>query len=168
MPATAHAVLPPDLDDAARRSALCTSKDAAGVGLSGSYFAEHGCRGTPLLVRIDSVVDFDAGLDWPAERAARRPQSVSWRGWVRAPLDGRYRFHLDVVGATVHVARQDLLVAGASIDLRAGRYYPIEATIPSIPDATARIRLEWTAPHGARYVVPRALLQLPSGETRVT
>jgi len=153
----------PDLEDAARRSALCTSKDAPGVGLLGEYFALDACRGDALLTRVDAVVDFDPRLEWPQDRAATPPRSAHWNGWVRAPLDGRYRFHFDADGADVQVARQAMLEPGSVIELRAGRYYPIVATLDRVVDSGRRIRLEWTAPHGARYLIPRALLQLPTG-----
>jgi hypothetical protein len=156
----------PDLEDAARRGALCTAKDLPGVGLLGEYFMLDACRGTPALARIDPVVDFDASFDWPAGQVPAGPRSVRWSGWLRAPMDGRYRFHLDAPDGVVLVARQSMRDPGAGIELHAGRYYPIEARLERVAASGARVRLEWTAPHGARYVIPRALLQPPSGEPR--
>jgi len=152
----------PDLQDASRRAALCTARDAVGVGLLGEYFSLAGCSGETLLTRVDGVVDFDGTFDWPTDRILALPRSVRWSGWVRAPLDGRYRFHLDGEAASVTVARQPMLETNASIELSAGRYYPLQATLERMPAPAVRIRLEWTAPHGARYVIPRALLQLPT------
>jgi len=152
----------PDLEDAARRGSLCTTRDAVGIGLLGEYFSLEGWRGATLLTRVDGIVDFDATLDWPTDRVRTLPRSVRWSGWVRAPLDGRYRFHLDADAASVTVARQPMLEPDASIALRAGRYYPLQATLERVPSHAPRIRLEWTAPHGARYVIPRSLLQVPT------
>ena len=154
-----------ELEQAAQKAELCSSANAAGVGLRGEYFADERCRGTPMLVRLDGSIDFDASLDWPVERR-RRPRSVRWSGWVKPPLAGLYRFHAGVADARVLVSQQ--VLAGpdaepqADIELAAGRFYPISVELNRIaPDANG-IRLEWTAPHGARFLVPRALLYLPT------
>ncbi|WP_280152731.1 PA14 domain-containing protein [Piscinibacter sp. XHJ-5] len=155
-----------ELEQAARKVELCSSANAAGVGLRGEYFPEEGCRGVPLLVRLDSSIDFDASLDWPPDRAGERPLSVRWSGWIKPALAGRYRFHAGADHARVLVARQPMAGAGADaqaqIELAAGRYYPITVELDRIAGANNRIRLEWTAPHGARFAVPRALLYLPT------
>lgn len=155
-----------ELEQAARKVELCSSATAAGVGLRGEYFADEGCRGAPLLVRLDAGIDFDATLDWPADRRAQRPRSVRWTGWVKPAITGAYRFHTSAASARVLVSRQPLAGAGADaqaqIELAAGRYYPITIELGHVDAAAGRIRLEWTAPHGARFAVPRALLYLPS------
>ena len=51
------------------------------------------------------------------------------------------------------------------IDLVAGRYYPIYVSIDLLQPSFKGVRLEWTAPYGARYVVPKALLHLPTETT---
>lgn len=149
---------------AARQGELCSSRNPVGVGLRGEYYGRDGLLGPVILSRIDAAVDFDASLAWPAELAARA-RSVRWSGWVKPPLSGRYRFHLDVPGATVEVARQRAFgdADGPGVMLDRGRFVPIVATIPHLPERRdLHVSLEWTAPHGARYVVPRALLHLPS------
>jgi hypothetical protein len=148
-----------------RGNELCSARNAVGVGLRGDYFAEPQWRGTPALSRIDASIDFDASMEWPAHRAA--PRSVRWQGWIKAPLSGVYRFHLDGVPARLLVARHEMLSADrgtpAPIELQAGRYYPITIEIALLdPHRQAPLRLEWTAPHGARYVVPRSLLFMPT------
>lgn len=156
----------PTLDRAARRADLCSGASAIGVGLRGEYFGAARFAGPTLLTRIDPVLDFDAGLEWPKDLAARRPASARWHGWVKAPIGGRYRFHLDAADTTLAVA--SLLQAeggraiGPGIDLAAGRYYPIAIDVAALPAPGGYLRLEWTAPHGARYIVPRALLHLPT------
>ena len=61
-------------------------------------------------------------------------------------------------------ARQSLSGPDAArdVELAAGRFYPILVELGRIAAADERIRLEWTAPHGARFLVPRALLYLPT------
>jgi len=151
---------------AAERADMCTATNAVGVGLRGEYFPEPNLLGAPVLVRVDDVVDFDRAIQQPTAVATQTARSVKWTGWVKAPITGPYRFHAEAPAMKVLVARQLLAGEGAPadarIDLAAGRYYPIEVIVSRFTDSDARIRLEWTAPHGARYVVPRSLLQLPS------
>jgi len=151
---------------AAHRAALCSSANVAGVGLRGEYFAAERCAGAPLLVRLDGGIDFDATLDWPAREQAGRPRSVRWSGWVKPAIAGAYRFHAGAGDAArISVSQQPLAGAGAPADARielaAGRFYPIVIELDRVASIESRIRLEWTAPHGARFAVPRALLYLP-------
>lgn len=147
------------------RAGICSAANAVGVGLRGEYFAEPSLGGPAVLVRVDGVVDFDSSMGWPSGLAAR-PASVRWSGWIKPPLSGGYRFHADAPNMKVLVARK--LVAGEGVapdekvDLAAGRFYPIEIIVSQLTSSDKRIRLEWTAPHGARYVVSKALLHLPS------
>ncbi len=151
---------------AAERADICTSANAVGVGLRGEYFAEANLRGPVKLMRIDEVVDFDHSFQSHAASNGQAVGSVRWRGWVKAPLSGTYRFHSDAPGMTILVAREPVAGEGAvaegKIDLAAGRFYPVEIVVNRVTQSDKRIRLEWTAPHGARYVVPRALLHLPT------
>ena len=160
-----------ELQRAAERAAMCTSANVAGVGLRGEYYASERWGGRPLLTRTDGEIDFDASFDWPAAER-QRPLSVRWTGWIKPPLTGRYRFHTNVPGARILVSRQ--LVAGADaqgdIEMAAGRFYPITVELSTVEElgSSARLRLEWTAPHGARFVVPRALLYMPTDAVATT
>lgn len=149
------------------RADLCTAVNAVGVGLRGEYFAKTSMVGPAILVRVDTVVDFDAlSLRSPSGRGETMVESVRWSGWIKPPLSGMYRFHADTPNMRVLVARNVVAGEGAAadgkVDLAAGRFYPIEVTVTKLGDAGTPIRLEWTAPHGARYLVPRALLHLPT------
>jgi len=159
-----------ELKRAAERADLCSASNATGSGLRGEYFAKEPLASSPLLIRVDTTIDFDATLDWPADLAARRPATARWRGWVKAPYGGNYRFHLEQRAARVVVARQVLVDNGAAtattIHLDPGRFYPIDVDAGKLDALVGRLMLEWTAPHGARYVVPRALLFPPTGDTR--
>jgi len=159
-----------ELKRAAERADLCSASNATGSGLRGEYFAKEPLASSPLLIRVDTTIDFDATLDWPADLAARRPATARWRGWVKAPYGGNYRFHLEQRAARVVVARQVLVDNGAAtattIHLDPGRFYPIDVDAGKLDALVGRLMLEWTAPHGARYVVPRALLFPPTSDTR--
>ena len=155
-----------ELATASRLADLCSGQNAVGVGLRGEYFSAENWLGPLALTRIDSVIDFDPTLDWPAGRSASPPRSVRWAGWVKAPIDGRYRFHFDAPGARISVAGQSLAEPGAAsgvaVNLHAGRFYPISLELPRVAALQKRISLEWTAPHGVRFIVPQAMLHLPT------
>lgn len=147
------------------RAQLCTSANAVGVGLRGEYFARAGWAGDALMVRTDATLEFGEGLDWPAGQAGV-PRSVRWSGWVRAPLTGRYRFHADPPGVSVEVAGQRVggadSPADAAVELAAGRFYPIAVAWDRMEPQAGAMRLQWTAPHGARFTIPRNALFLPT------
>lgn len=157
-----------ELIRAAERAGICSAANAVGVGLRGEYFTEASLHGEPALVRVDGVVDFDSSMAWPPGTAGK-PVSVRWRGWVKPPLSGGYQFHADAPGMQVWVARHlvagEGVAPGEKVDMAAGRFYPIEIVLDPVSDSKNRIRLEWTAPHGARYVLPKALLHLPTDTT---
>jgi PA14 domain len=159
-----------ELKRAAEHADLCSASNATGSGLRGEYFAKEPLASAPLLVRVDPTIDFDATLDWPANLGGRRPSAARWTGWVKPPYGGSYRFHVEQRSARVVVARQvlveDGVATGATIHLDAGRFYPIDVDAGRLDALVGRLVLEWTAPHGARYVVPRALLFLPTAEAR--
>jgi hypothetical protein len=155
------------------RGNVCSAREAKAAGLRAEYFAQAELGGEPVLVRMEGPID----SPWPlAGRDVSQPvQSARWRGWVRPPVSGRYAFHTDVPGATIRVSGQLLspsrnvtTPANPTVELAAGRYHPIVVEVPRLPGAgkaTAAVtglQLSWTAPHGARYLVPKAVLFPPS------
>lgn len=156
-----------DLDVLPTANALCTAANAVGVGLQGAYFEGERASGRLLLERIDPVIDFAPGFALPPGTAPA--QSVRWKGWIKAPLSGKFRFHATVPGLSIRVANQPAAGEGApdepAIEMSSGRFYPIQIELAR-SDAQQALRLEWTAPHGARYVVPKALLFAPTDSVR--
>jgi hypothetical protein len=163
--AQARGALGPELAIAAQRGALCSSANAVGVGLLGEYFGAAGFRGQKLISRVDPVIDFDSTFDRTSGSAAPI-RSVRWQGWIRAPLGGDYRFHINLPSATLTVALRKLPQTPGDatvVSLAAGRFYPVLCEVPTLPEVIPeRVRLEWTTPFGARYVIPRSLLHLPT------
>ena len=166
-PTSSQGVSDAERQYAAQRADLCGAGNAVGGGLRGEYFPAPDFAGPPSLSRVDKLIDFDASFDAASESQQPKPRSVRWTGWVKPPLTGRYRFHADAPGVSVSVART--LVAGpgadkdASVEMAIGRFYPITVEVRAVdPNFNGRWRLEWTAPHGMRYVVPTALLFLPN------
>lgn len=160
---------PPASNPDSGLGSLCSSRNARGVGLRGEYFPQEGLAGAPLLIRTDAEVDFDAGFDWPAHPAPA-PRSARWSGWIKAALSGPHRFHVDHAHARLVVGHTDFSVGTASpadrrpvIDLAAGRFYPVDIQLDRATLAAGqRLRLEWTPPHGLRFLVARASLFLPT------
>jgi len=141
---------------------MCSSANGSGVGLLAEYFAADQCQGLPVLSRVEGPVEWDPAEVWPGTG----PASARWRGWVKPPLPGNYKFHAAHPGARIVVARQAFVCEDDSsmepISLEAGRYYPISLEIHGLRASTAFIRLEWTAPHGMQFLIPRSLLYLPT------
>lgn len=170
-PATRPAV-DAELRRAAERSDLCSSSNVVGTGLRGEYFAQNAKQKSPLFVRTDPTVDFDATFDRNETGVRQRLGSARWTGWVKPPVSGIYRFHADQPLARLVVSRQVMVGAdaasSASIELAAGRFYPIVLEVDGLYEMKGRLRLEWTAPHGARFLVPRALLFVPNENALAT
>ncbi|HEU4459264.1 MAG TPA: PA14 domain-containing protein [Methylibium sp.] len=156
---------PASLEPSSQRAELCSAANVVGVGLQAQYFAEPGWRGEPLLTRTDAAVDFAGSADLPESLRATPPRSIRWSGWIKAPTNGVYRFHVQPAQARVLVSRADVHADAPDakgLEMVAGRFYPITVEVDGLDAARLPVRLEWTAPHGARYVIPRALLNLPT------
>ena len=151
------------------RGNMCSGREAKAAGLRAEYFGRVQWAGPPVLVRMESPIE-DA---WPQQGVdvLGAVASARWSGWIRPPLSGAYAFHISQGAARVKVAGQ--WVAGSTapgqasgwvagtVHLSAGRYYPIVIELPSVaagPQSTQALTLQWTAPHGARYVVPKTVL----------
>ncbi len=159
--------LPGELQYARQRADLCGAGNAVGVGLRGEYFSARDLAGPVLFTRVDRTVDFDAGFEIPAEYAGQ-VRSARWTGWIKPPVAGKFRFHADAPGMRAKVTQ--LWVAGdgapadATVEMALGRFYPITVELSAIDSSfQGRWRLEWTAPHGLRFVIPTALLFGPTG-----
>lgn len=146
----------------AQREQVCSSRNKVGTGLRGQYFAVIGCTGEPQVTRLDGPVELEAPPDWPIAET----RSIRWQGWVRPPLPGKYLFHLDGQAADVTIGRVLVLDRKSSlstpIEFAAGRYYPVEVRVDARSAASARARLSWTAPHGIKFLIPRASLYPPT------
>ena len=152
-----------ELARADERGNMCSGKEAKAAGLRAEYFGQAEMAGAPLLVRQEGPLD----EPWPqmGQLVQQTPVSARWRGWIRAPMSGRYAFHADLPGAVIIVSGQKFADATDTVELSAGRFHPISVElgrIPSTAKTPAPINLSWTTPHGARYPLPRAVLFPPS------
>lgn len=147
---------------AAQREQVCSSRNKAGAGLRGQYFSVAGCAGDPRVTRLDGPVELEGTPDWPIGEI----RSIRWQGWVRPPLPGRYFFHMDGQAADVTIGRVLVLertsTQSVPIEFAAGRYYPVDVRVEARNPASLRARLSWTAPHGIKFLIPRASLYPPT------
>lgn len=147
------------------QSSLCTAANAVGVGLEGVYFEGERFGGRELFRRLDATIDFASPADLAPPAGVGAARSVRWKGWIKAPMPGAYRFHAASPGLSIRVANQVAAADGepaAALQMAAGRFYPIQVELAAASAPTGPVRLEWTAPHGARYLVPKALLFAPT------
>jgi hypothetical protein len=163
-----------ELDAAKQPSELCSNRNPVGTGLRGEYFPKANFAGTPLLSRVDTTVDFTRHLDWPSSLENSKPHSARWSGWIRPAFTGMYTFHVFVPGARIVISNQVVQsgtpAASHQIKLESGRYYPVVMEVPDldVPGFDGVIQFEWTSPHGVRFLVPRALLYLPSDQATIS
>jgi PA14 domain len=156
-----------DLERAAERGNFCSVREAKAAGLTAEYFGAKGFKGAALLTRQEGPID----ADWPVlGKDVRSPvRSARWRGWVRPPFTGSFGFHVDIPGAQISIAGKRLTSADDKMNLHAGRYHPVQIELPELPAPTDAavggyppLKLSWTTPFGARYLVPKAVLFPPS------
>ena len=147
---------------AERNMQLCSASNSAGVGLAADYFGSDKFTEPPIFSRIDGPVVLDPLEDWKGNR----PSAVRWRGWIKPPLSGIYSFHMEHSGVEIKLSQTTIVSNITSysepVSLTAGRYYPIiiEATLLSTLSQVAG--LEWTAPHGMKFLIPKSLLYIPN------
>lgn len=160
-----------------------------GRGLKGEYFKGRNYnRADRVLERVDPVVDFDWGVETPAEGIDAKQFSTRHNGSLRPPATGEYQFIVRTEHATrlfVNDMKTPVVDAwvksgadkeySGSIFLVAGRIYPLRLEMSKAkqgvddtakekkkPTLPAMLHLEWVPPRGERQVVPDRCLA-PNG-----
>ncbi|MES2706143.1 MAG: DUF1800 family protein [Verrucomicrobiota bacterium] len=159
------------------------------LGLLGRYFntqetlhetqASTVVAGTPVLTRMDPVIDFNFGSGPPSGTGQTNANSFSmrWEGTVIAPATGDCVFHLAADrGAVLYV--EDLTTPlisqwspavsdsgnfpefTAIRKMTAGSWYAVRLDYreSSTTPAVSGVRLSWTPPGGTKAVIPAAAL----------
>jgi hypothetical protein len=137
-------------------------------GLEGSYLVRHP-DGAEVLVRrqVDPALDFpvpqrlDAAyvFHWDLQRDGfpeqMPPYLIRWRGFLRAPEEGTYRFTIDARGAAaLRIDGQDLAGGAAPAERRlAAGWHPIEVDY-ALDQGEARLVLLWQPPGRTMETIP--------------
>ena len=77
---------------------LFTTKEMTAQGLTGSYFSNNTFSGTPVLSRVDPVIDFLWINGAPHSSIDPFNFSVRWQGYLKVPVTGEY--FLDMYGSS--------------------------------------------------------------------
>lgn len=128
-----------------------------GRGLLASYFGGKSWDGPVVRRQVE---------DWPYHYERETPTlgSVEWRGYLRAPVGGSYRFRLLTrEGAIGDAAIGRRIKVGTEHDvsehLEAGEYPILIRCRPELPRSLCW--LEWVPPGGPRTLIPPQFLRPP-------
>ena len=149
-------------------SAAVAAGVGEGSGLTGSYFNNGSLAGTPLLRRVDAVVDFEWKEGVPAPGVRNDNFSVRWEGQVEAPATGRYKFitrsddgvRLWVNGKQIldnWSAQGTTTITSAEVSLAAGERTTIKMEYYD-QEGEATVRLQWVRPGQGPQTVPSVYL----------
>ncbi|MBI4810184.1 MAG: glycoside hydrolase family 3 C-terminal domain-containing protein [Ignavibacteriales bacterium] len=67
-------------------------------GLKGEYFNDHKFEGDPLIVRVDSTIDFNWWENPPIKGMRADSFSIRWTGTIVPPVTGKYSLGANVFG----------------------------------------------------------------------
>ncbi|OGO49448.1 MAG: hypothetical protein A2148_08200 [Chloroflexi bacterium RBG_16_68_14] len=119
----------------------------AGHGLLGSFYTNDNWEGEPELQELDPFV----GFRYHAELPFASPFTVSWQGYLEAPVSGDYVLELEAIDSG------QLFIDGGEVlptpyTLTEGRH-AIEVRFLNV-GGFPNIFLYWTPPDGEREVIP--------------
>ncbi len=140
-----------------------------GSGLSGSYYNQsRSFYGTPDLVRIDTVINFNWGGGSPlAGKITPDHFSVRWQGFIEVPFTDTYTFYaVSDDGVRLRIDNQQIIDAwvpqpptqwSGSLYLEAGKSYPL--VLEYFEDGGgAVIQLFWQSTLLPRQIIPKSQL----------
>lgn len=128
----------------------------SGSGLTGFYYdtAAPDEEMAADLSRIDKSINFDWGNASPASTINSDTFSIVWRGYIRIPLDGAYKFTVVTEGGVQVWINETLLIdeivdvglqeLSAIVDLTGERLYPIQINYYDSTGA-ATLKLYWSS-----------------------
>lgn len=104
-------------------------------GLKGEYFKQLDCAGTPELVRVDSVLNFNFGKNAPIPQLPKDYFSIRWSGKLIAPVSGSYylggefddaiRLYLDGKKIIDRTNNRNTSSAAVKIEVEKGKSYDL-------------------------------------------
>lgn len=76
------------------RFTLPDTTSSSAISFTGQYYNNTTFSGTPVLTRTDAAIDFSWGSASPGAGVNADNFSVSWKGSIKAPTAGNYRFQI--------------------------------------------------------------------------
>lgn len=147
-------------------------KPSSKLGLTAEYYdGDRRNKEHRKLERVDPVLDFDFGLESPAEGINKNKFLIYWQGGIRADVTGRYEIivrsscsfkcnlgRYDREFIDNHVQSGDKTEFRRSLYLTAGRVYPFELTLVQRERKTenrpVNISLSWVPPNSVEQIIP--------------
>ena len=154
-----------------------TTGDASLGGIKGEYFNNVNLAGTPVLTRIDPMIDFAWLGDSPGPGVDAPLFSVRWTGMLNVPYAETYTFYANVNEAVRLWVNDELIIDNwmahhmvieyqAKIDLEVGPC-PIVMEIGNVAGGgygggdVMEAHLSWSNPNLEKEIVPQTALLLP-------
>ncbi|HEV7299062.1 MAG TPA: PA14 domain-containing protein [Tepidisphaeraceae bacterium] len=139
---------------------LVEAAQVATTGLRGQYYSTEKFT-EPKIARVDPSLDHNWGTNAPADGLPVDNFSVRWRGRLRVPLTGKYRFHASADDSVVVWVNGNRLLerSGSSreITLRSGQSVAIRVDyFEKVREAN--VKLEWESEKVPRQVIPSRFL----------
>ncbi len=148
-----------------------TIPDPQQHGLDAIYYKSRSIGKDKIEQRTDPAIDFDWKQNTPFDEKIKDKEqfSIQWTGTIVAPESGKYEFTLVTKnGASLYVNTgmwkgtpiiDNMTASGesehhGSVELSAGRPYPIGIKFFKYKDKQASIRLDWKTPSKPRQRVP--------------
>jgi len=136
-----------------------------GTGLLARYWKGHEHAGRPVVERVEPMLDVSwSGVSAPNVPLAWDDLSARWTGTIVPRYTEEYSFFLHLCGTgTLRVAGRELMAAQCphtmpylcdTVELEAGRAYPVELTFSATGQSSATARLQWWSRSQPREVVP--------------
>jgi hypothetical protein len=151
-----------------------------GTGLRGQYYNDNSnmpyplanpFASSPVLVRLDPVVDFNFGDGSPGSPVTSNFFSAKWTGQVKAPVSGAYtftitgddgvRFFIDGTNVIDGWRDQGATAYSYTTTLSAGTVHDIELQYYE-HEGGAACRLQWSYPGQAIQTIPQSQLFPPT------
>ncbi len=126
---------------------------------------------TPVLQRLDANVDFNWGYASPDPMLPADNFSVTWNGFLTAPVDGTYTFSIKTDNGVMLIINDQIVINQltnvmgtftGTINLKAGQKNRIRILYFEF-DTTARCQMSWSYPGQALVTVPTSALTPPPG-----
>jgi PA14 domain/Fibronectin type III domain/Divergent InlB B-repeat domain len=172
--ATTQAIIP--FQNVAITATYSDSSGSVGTGLVGEYYnnpsdgaypLDDPFTGSPVLTRIDGVVDFGWGGNSPASQVSSDNFSAKWTGQVRAPVSGSYTFTVTGDDGVRLFLNGQLVIDGWTDHYPTSYSYTTTLTAGSLHNielhyyehgGDASCRLRWSYPGQSTQTIPSSQL----------